>query len=63
MKCSLYVEEKLKINDIFKYDNYYINYFCRFIYIMDIVNDIMCFGCLIVVVKDLFLRGELIKII
>lgn len=30
---------------------------------MDIVNDIMCFGCLIVVVKDLFLRGELIKII
>lgn len=38
--------------------------FVGFLYILWIlVNDIMCFGCLIVVVKDLFLRGELIKII
>lgn len=34
-----------------------------FTYTMDIVNDTMCFGCPIVVVKDLFLRGESTKII
>lgn len=63
-KRSLHVEEKSKTNDTFKHDNHHTNHFRRFFtYTMDIVNDTMCFGCPIVVVKDLFLRGDSTKII